>query len=107
MLTRFEDWPRWGPSVLSVSSPSAAAGPGVRGSVRTVVGIRLPFVITHWIEGSEWSWRVAGLPATGHRVEPSGDSATLVTFSVAWPAAPYAAVLDAGLDRLRQLAEEG
>lgn len=106
LLIDFEEWSRWGPSIRSVSATASEAGPGVTGRVQTVIGVSLPFVITDWIEGRAWSWRVAGIPATGHRVDPVGPTTTRVTFTVPWMAAPYAAVLVAGLERLKRLAED-
>ncbi len=105
LLTEFEEWARWGPSILSVSADAVEAGPGVTGQVRTVVGVRLPFEITDWVPGREWAWKVAGIPATGHLVESLGPSSTRVTFTVPWPAAPYVAVLGIALRRLRRIAE--
>lgn len=105
LLIDFTEWPRWGPSIRSVSVLAPEAGPGVTGSVRTVIGVRLPFEITGWIEGRWWSWRVAGIPATTHRIEPIGPASTLVTFTVPRIAAPYATVLSTGLKRLKRIAE--
>ncbi|MGD2042208.1 MAG: SRPBCC family protein [Acidimicrobiia bacterium] len=106
LLIDFEEWPRWGPSISSVSATADRAGPGVTGQVRTIVGVSLPFEITGWDPGRSWSWRVAGIPATGHGVESLGPATTRVTFTVPWLAAPYATVLAAGLRRLKRLAED-
>lgn len=105
LLTDFEEWPRWGPSIRSVSAAAAEAGPGLTGHVRTLVGVSLPFEITHWVPGQEWEWKVAGIRATGHLIESLGPSSTRVTFTVPWPAAPYVAVLGIALRRLRRIAE--
>lgn len=106
LLIDFAEWPKWGPSIRSVSATADRAGPGVGGHVRTIVGVSLPFQITQWDPGRSWSWRVAGIPATGHGVEPVGPAITRVTFTVPWIAAPYATVLVAGLNRLKKLAED-
>ena len=106
LLIDFSEWPKWGPSIRSVSALADQAGPGVTGHVRTRIGVSLPFRITGWAPGRFWSWRVAGIAATGHRVEPLGPAVTRVTFTVPWVAAPYATVLAVGLDRLKRLAEE-
>lgn len=106
LLIDFTEWPGWGPSISSVSANADLAGPGVTGHVRTIVGVSLPFEITEWDPGRSWSWRVAGIPATGHSVESLGPDTTRVTFTVPWVAAPYATVLAAGLNRLKRLAED-
>jgi hypothetical protein len=62
----------------------------------------LPFAISTFEPGARWSWRVAGVPATGHRVEPTSDGCRIV-FEVPIVAAPYAAVCRVALRRLARL----
>jgi hypothetical protein len=78
-----------------------------RGKVRTVVGAWLPFSVTAFDPGRSWSWSVAGVPATGHRIAAGPEGGTRVEFDVPWLAAPYLLVLSVGLRRLRRVAEEG
>lgn len=98
-----ETWPEWGPSVRDVESPCRYIEAGTEGRVRTVGGVWLPFTIRACGE-YRWTWDVAGLPATGHRVD-SVDRGCLAVIEVPLATAPYAAVCKRGLQRLRALAE--
>lgn len=81
-------WPEWGPSVRAVECASRIIGPGVTGRVQTAPGPWLDFEITDWVDGCYWRWRVAGVPATGHRVVDHGPGRSQVVFEVpAW--APF------------------
>ncbi len=104
LLARFDRWPAWGPSITSVEADADEVAPGVTGRVRTAVGVWLPFEITGVLPGRSWDWRVAGIPATGHRVDPIDDRRSRVTFTTPWPTAPYLAVLAVALGRIRRLA---
>ncbi len=103
LLTDLDAWPQWGPSVAGASVDADRLGLGVRGTVRTAVGISLPFEVTGFEEGRHWAWRVAGVPATGHRVEPDADGCR-VTFTVPWWAPGYLAVCAIALRRIDALA---
>lgn len=75
---------------------------GSRGRIRTIGGVWLPFEVGS--DGTRrWTWRVAGVPATGHEVEPVGDGSR-VTFEVPLLAAPYAVVCWVALRRLDAIA---
>jgi len=104
LLTDTEAWPRWGPSVRAVDAPARFIGPGLRGRVQTTVGLWLPFEITRWEDGRAWHWRVGGVPATGHLVEPLGHGRCRVTFTVPVWAPLYLPVCRLALQRLRALA---
>jgi hypothetical protein len=78
---------------------------GTTGKVRTAAGIWLPFTITRYEEGRFWSWTVAGIPATGHRVEPQEDGLCQLTFEVPIIAAPYTYVCNIALDRISNMLE--
>lgn len=104
ILTNFEDWPTWGPTVRDVRSEATGVAPGVTGQVKTVAGVWLPFEITDVEPGRLWTWKVAGVPATGHYVSEAEDGRTVVEFTVPIVLAPYALVLRAGLKRLSRLA---
>ncbi len=93
-------WPRWGPSVREVRVEGAwsRVHEGMAGRVRTALGFWLPFEIHHVASGTSWDWKVAGVNATSHRVEPEGRDQTWVWFRVPFWAGPYAVVcLAAGL----------
>lgn len=106
LLTDLDAWPQWGPSVASASIDADALGPGARGCVTTAVGVSLPFEVTEFVDGHRWAWRVAGVPATGHRVDPDGDGCR-VTFTVPWWAPGYLAVCAIALRRIDGLATSG
>lgn len=48
---------------------------------------------------AHWAWKVAGVPATRHRVDPAGDGAR-VSISVPWWSAPYLTVCSIALRRM-------
>ena len=87
-----------------MESDAKEVAPGVTGRVRTPFGLWLPFVIGEVVPCSFWDWRVAGVPATGHYVEPR-NTFTRVRFTAPWPAAPYSAVMAVSLRRIKRLAE--
>ena len=128
LLTDTGQWPAWGPSITGVepgpagipaghaagSAARTAAGSasgtasgglalGSRGKVRTVLGVALPYTVTAFEPGRYWSWSVAGIQATGHRVLPQ-DGGCLVTFTVPWWAPPYLLVCALALRRIERLA---
>lgn len=108
LLTDTGKWPAWGPSITGVE-PATDAGavpglaPGSRGKVRTVLGLALPYTVTGFDAGRYWSWSVAGIPATGHRVTPQDDGC-LLTFTVPWWAPAYLPVCALALRRIERLA---
>ena len=106
-LAEFRHWPEWGPSVraVEVDGQVAAVAEGVTGRVQTVLRIWLPFEITSFEADRAWSFRVAGIAATGHRITPISPGRTAVEFSVPRHFAPYVRVLDRGLRNLKQLLE--
>lgn len=104
LIARFDRWASWGPSITAVEADAVEVAPGVTGRLRTVMGPWLPFEITEVEAGRSWDWRVAGVPATDHRVDPVGDGRSRVTFTAPWPAAPYLAVVAIALRRIRRLA---
>ena len=91
--------------VVAVESDADEVAVGATGRVKTIAGPWLPFVITEVERGHSWTWKVAGIPATGHRVSARGEARTLVEFTAPIAVAPYALVLNVGLRRLKRLAE--
>jgi hypothetical protein len=63
----------------------------------------LPYTVTAFEPGRYWSWSVAGIPATGHRVVPQAGGC-LVTFTVPWWAPAYLPVCALALRRIERLA---
>lgn len=103
LLVDTAQWPRWGPSVRDVDLPGGRLTAGAEGRVRTAVGLWLPFRVSAFDEGRSWSWRVAGVPATSHLVEPVAGGCR-VAFGVPVAAAPYAAVCHEALRRIERAA---
>jgi uncharacterized protein YndB with AHSA1/START domain len=103
LLTHVDEWARWGPTVAGGTVDGGVIGPGARGTVRTVVGVSLPFVVTAFEPGRSWAWSVAGIPATRHRVTPT-DGGCVVSFEVPWWAPGYLAVCALALLRIERLA---
>jgi hypothetical protein len=104
-------WPQWGPPVRSARLDDGAGRlhVGATGSVQTTLGFWLPFEVDDWREDarrSSWSWRVAGVPATGHSVVTQGPSLCRVEMTVPWWAPAYHGVVALALTRLRRRAEE-
>lgn len=106
LLTDTSRWPQWGPSVSRVESAGQYIGPGSTGRVQTIIGLRLSFRVTEFVAGQHWGWEVAGIPATGHRVEPLGPDRCRVTFEVPLLAAPYLWVCRSAAQRIRKILEE-
>ena len=104
LLTDTHAWPQWGPSVRAVDAPTRFITAGTRGRVQTAVGVWIPFVILDWEEGRYWHWRVAGVPATGHRVTPSAANRCAVTFTIPSWAPFYLPVCRAALRAIGRLA---
>ena len=69
LLTDVEEWPAWGTTVSGVVLRSGPMGPGATGTLTTLFGVKLGFEITRYEEGSRWTWKVGGVPATdpGHQ----------------------------------------
>lgn len=93
-------WPAWGPSVRAVESETRLVGPGSTGRVRTPLGW-VRFRVTGY-RRRRWTWRVAGLPATGHEVRVV-DGTTRVAIDVPAAAAVYLPVCAVGVRRLVDL----
>lgn len=100
LITDTWSWPQWGPSVKAVKCNVRFIRQGTGGKVRTAAGIWLPFTINRYEEGHFWSWTVAGIPATGHRVKPQEDGLCQLTFEVPIIAAPYAYICRIALERI-------
>lgn len=104
VLVDLEAWPKWGPSVSGarLDPPHTELGMHVTGRVQTPLGFAVPFVVTEFEPGRHWAWKVAGVPATHHRVEPVGDH-TRAAMSVPLWAVPYLTVCAIGLSRIDRL----
>ncbi len=101
LISRFEHWPSWGVSIRTVEPSTGRVQPGLKGRVKTVAGLWLPFEITDVVDGESWHWTVAGVGATGHAVEPIGEGSR-VTFSAPIWAPFYVPVLKRALRLIEQ-----
>jgi hypothetical protein len=100
-------WPDWGPSITAVDLDHADGtriDAGTTGRVR-VAGVWLPFSITTCAD-YRWTWSVARIPATGHRVDPLDADQCRAVFEVSPLAVGYAPVCRVALRRLDRLARE-
>lgn len=79
---------------------------GSRGRIRTPIGGRIPFVIQD-CEPYRWTWTVAGIRATGHRVEPVGPGRSRVAFEIPVWAPWYGPVVWVALRRIARIARDG
>ncbi|MDZ5811197.1 hypothetical protein U4E84_07540 [Halorubrum sp. AD140] len=98
-------WPGWGPAIDAVESDDRFVRAGTTGRV-SVGGAWLPFRVTS-CHGRRWDWRVAGIPATGHRVDSyAGESGRCrVVVEVPVVAVWYVPVCRRALDRFAALVE--
>jgi carbon monoxide dehydrogenase subunit G len=103
LLTDTERWAEWGPSVRAVESEARYIESGTTGRVQIPGGIRIPFEITT-CEDFRWHWRVARVPATGHRVTKAAEGSR-VAFELSPLAAPYIPVCTRALGRIAALLE--
>lgn len=103
LLTDTRYWPSWGPSVVGVDIDDPVIDAGSRGRVRTPVGVWIPFSVIDCAD-YRWTWRVAGIRATGHRVDPAGPDRCRVAFEVPLWAPWYLPVVWLALRRIARLA---
>jgi hypothetical protein len=110
-LIDLDRWPAWGPTVRAARLDDGARllSAEATGSVRTSVGVWLPFRVEDWCDDGarwSWSWRVAGVPATEHSVTATGPSRCRVEMSVPLWAPAYLGVVGVALARIRRRAED-
>jgi len=107
VLTDTELWPRWGPSVTDVECTDRFVREGSTGRLRTPIGVWLPFTVRTCTD-RRWTWAVARVPATGHRVESvEGGSGARAVFELPPLAAGYAPVPRRALERIAELTTAG
>lgn len=105
IITDTEKWPVWGPSVTQVACPERWISLGMRGRVRTAVGLWLPFEITKFEAPNYWSWSVAGIKATGHGLEIVNDKECLLHFEIPYGLFPYKFVCHLATKKISLLAQ--
>lgn len=102
IITDTAKWPCWGPTVKDVQLPERFIHYGSKGRVLTLFGIWAPFVIVKFDDGSFWSWKVASINATGHRIQSMHRDCNL-WFEVPIIAAPYVLVCQVALNRIQYM----
>jgi len=110
VLRETDQWSAWGPSVRAVESSHRVIERGTTGRVKTPLGIWIPFEITA-CENYRWTWRVARIPATGHRVDQAredrpDENRCEVVFEIPPLAAGYVPVCQRALGRIESLLVE-
>lgn len=105
LLTDTTKWPSWGPSIRRVVSSEQYILKGSWGQVCTPFGLVLPFIITEYVPGEYWSWIVAGLRATGHRLTPHGSGSCSIAFEMPLYWLPYCLICLLALKRMAGLLE--
>lgn len=101
VLTDTERWPLWGPTVSGVRSERRFIREGTTGEVQVLDGPWVPFEVTS-CEDYRWTWEVARIPATGHRVESEPGQTCRVVFEVPLLGAGYVPVCRTALKRIRR-----
>lgn len=105
VLIDTHQWPVWGPSVKAVRSPRQYIDAGLKGSIQTVLGFWVPFEVTEFEHLQFWNWKVAGIPATGHRLKILDQDHCELIFDMPFAAFPYALVCRQATRRIGRLAQ--
>ncbi|WP_306057743.1 SRPBCC family protein [Natronococcus wangiae] len=104
LLVDTRRWPEWSPVITGVEATDRRVRTGTTGRVN-IPGVWLPFEITSCAD-YRWTWRVARLPATGHRVDDLGERRCRLVFEFPLRASGYAPVGLRSLERIETLLEE-
>ncbi|WP_435347352.1 SRPBCC family protein [Haloarchaeobius sp. HRN-SO-5] len=102
LLTDTWRWSDWGPTITEVDAPTRFIADGLHGRVNVLGAVWVPYEITS-CDGERWTWDVARLPATGHRVEELTEERCRVVFELPLVAAPYVPVCKRALDRIEAI----
>ena len=106
LITDTTQWPRWGPTVKGIQLTERFIRNGSRGRVLTAIGVWLPFVVVEYEHACFWSWRVASIKATGHRIQATESGGCYLWFEVPIIAAPYILICQLALNRIQNLLSE-
>jgi len=82
VITDTVQWPQRGPTVKRVELAERFIRKGSRGRVLTAIGIWLPFVIVEYEHAGFWSWKVASVKATGHRIQTTNTGDCSLWFEI-------------------------
>jgi hypothetical protein len=105
LLTDTTKWRWWGPTVRGVTCSDRYIRKGSLGKVRTPIGLWVPFLITEYEHESYWTWKVAGIQATGHRLVQFNPDSCMVAFELPLSWLPYSIVCRIALKRMAKLLE--
>lgn len=97
-------WARWGPSVRKVDSRQRLLTNGFKGRLLTPLGLWLPFEITRFEPPFFWAWAVAGIPATGHRLQPIDPNCCELIFEIPYRAFFYRPICRRASENIARLA---
>lgn len=103
LITDTAKWPQWGPTVKKTKCSDRFIRKGSQGLVLTPLGIWLPFVITEYEDGRFWTWKVASIRATGHRVQAEQAGGCYLWFDMPMIAWPYIAICQMALNRIEDM----
>ena len=106
LITDTRLWPMWGPSVRAVDCSDAVIHSASKGRILTSLGLWISFAVHDFEPGIYWDWRIAGVPATGHRVEPLGPGRCRLSFDTPAWAVAYLPVCYLALIRIQRLAKQ-
>ncbi|WIV66264.1 SRPBCC family protein [Natrialbaceae archaeon AArc-T1-2] len=108
LLVDTHRWPDWGPTITGVEATDRRIRTGTTGRIQLAAGPWLPFEITDCDpEARSWTWNVACVPATCHRVETLGEERCRIVFELPTVAAGYVPVCLRALEALADCLEEG
>ena len=103
VLTTYDLWPLWGPSIVDVDVRGESLIKGHKGKVKTFFRIWVPFEITAVVENYSWSWNVGPIRATEHLVQEEDDGSSNVKFLIPIWAFPYYIICWLALRRIEKL----
>lgn len=108
LLVKPKRWPEWGPTVRAVDFDGERISDGSTGRVQVPGRLWIPFEIDLFspltpTQPGRWSWNVARIPATGHRVERRTADSCRVVFELPTAAIGYLPVCRRALSRIDDL----
>ncbi len=106
LITNTKRWHEWGPSITEIDCAERYIKKGAHGKVKIPIGIWVPFVITEYEEMRYWSWRIWGVRATGHKIEPLDECRCNIIFEVPTFASPYLFICWIAIRRIKIILEQ-
>ncbi|MFB6283519.1 MAG: SRPBCC family protein [Halobacteria archaeon] len=103
LLTDTKAWRKWGTSVVGVEADRRYIKEGMEGEVEILGSFWVPFEITSY-EEYRWTWDVAKIPATGHRVNELRGERSKAVFEVPMHMSGYTPVCGRALKKIEELA---